>query len=389
MWTWVPAGLNLICGEAVACDHSAVATSIASQYGYIAKQSSEIAIIARQWQSMTGLPAICAMPPGGLTLSDPYVLADRRRIRRKLSFWRIMAALAAVVAVIVLVLTMDRPDTRSDHIARIAISGVISDDDALIELIDEAAQSNSAKALVVSISSPGGTTYGGERIYKALIKAGQSKPVVADVRTLAASAGYMIAASADHIVAGESSIVGSIGVIFQYAQAQDLLNKIGVRIEDIKSAPLKAEPSPFHEASEEAKAMIRAMVIDSYDWFVDLVADRRGLNRDEVLTLADGSIFTGRQGLENGLVDALGGEAEIRAYLDGRDVGKDLEIIEWTPEDDSTGLLIGARTVGLLERYFGLPGRLSDEIDRLSGGKLFLDGLVSVWQVGGQPARDN
>jgi protease-4 len=324
---------------------------------------------------------------GGTRVTDPNILADRRRIRRKLSFWRFMTVVVAIALVAGLFARFQGSGRNSDHIARIDISGVITDDQRLLDLIEDATENKAAKALVVSISSPGGTTYGGERIHKALVEAGKSKPVVADIHTLAASAGYMVAASTDHIVAGESSIVGSIGVIFQYAQAQDLLDKIGVRLEDIKSAPLKAEPSPFHEASEEAKAMIRAMVIDSYDWFVDLVADRRGLNRDEVLTLADGSIFTGRQGLENGLVDALGGEAEIRAYLDGRDVGKDLEIIEWTPEDDSTGLLIGARTVGLLERYFGLPGRLSDEIDRLSGGKLFLDGLVSVWQVGGQPAR--
>jgi protease-4 len=325
---------------------------------------------------------------GDLPLTDPNVLADRRRLRHKLGFWRILAVVAAIAVVAALALNLDGPDTRSDHIARIDISGVISDDEDLLELIGDATASQSAKALVVSISSPGGTTYGGERIYKALLEAGKSKPVVADVRTLAASAGYMIAASSDHIVAGESSIVGSIGVIFQYAQAQDLLNKIGLRIEEIKSAPLKAEPSPFHEASEEAKAMIRAMVLDSYGWFVDLVAERRGIDRADVLALADGSIFTGRQGLENGLVDAIGGEAEIRAYLKSRDVDPDLEIIEWETQSDPARQLIGAQAMDLIASYFGIPVRISDEIDRLSGGKLFLDGLVSVWQVGGKPAAD-
>lgn len=322
-------------------------------------------------------------------MTDPNLLADRRRIRRKLSFWRVTAIIVALALVVALALSFDTPDTRSAHIARIDISGVITDDDTLIELIDEAAESEAVKAMVISIASPGGTTYGGERIHKALVAAGEAKPVVADVRTLAASAGYMIAASTDHIVAGESSIVGSIGVIFQYAQAQDLLDKIGLRIEEIKSAPLKAEPSPFHEASEDAKAMIAAMVLDSFDWFVDLVAEQRDMERDKVLALADGSIFTGRQGLNNGLVDALGGEPEIRAYLESRDIGGELEIIEWKPRSDPANLLIGSRAASLIARYFGLPGRISDEIDRLSGGKLFLDGLVSVWQVGGQPARDN
>lgn len=311
------------------------------------------------------------------------MIADRRRIRRKLSFWRIMTILLTLAMAAGLAFSLGGSDRYGDHIARIDIDGIITDDRALIDLIDDAAKSETAKALVVSISSPGGTTYGGERIHKALVEASKAKPVVADIRTLAASAGYMIAASADHIVAGESSIVGSIGVIFQYAQARELLDKIGVRLEEIKSSPLKAEPSPFHEASDEAKAMIRAMVLDSYDWFVDLVAERRSMERTQVLTLADGSIFTGRQGLENGLVDALGGEAEIRAYLESRGVAGDLKIVDWSPDNETTNLLFGERVAGLIRTYLGLPSTLSDEIEHLTGGKLFLDGLVSVWQAAG------
>ncbi len=322
-------------------------------------------------------------------MTDPNLLADRRRLRRKLGFWRIAAVIAAIAVVGALALNLDGPDTRSDHIARIDISGVVTDDEKVLEMIGEIAENPAAKALVVSISSPGGTTYGGERLYKALREVGTEKPVVADVRTLAASAGYMVAASADHIVAGENSIVGSIGVIFQYAQAQDLLDKIGLSIEEIKSAPLKAEPSPFHEASDEARAMIRAMVLDSYDWFVDLVAERRGMDRRDAVRLADGSIFTGRQGLENGLVDAIGGEPDIRAYLEGRGVDEALEIIEWEPENDPARQLISARMMDLATGFFGTPARISDEINHLTGGKLFLDGLVSVWQVGGQEAAEH
>ncbi|MDP3524202.1 MAG: S49 family peptidase, partial [Hoeflea sp.] len=159
-------------------------------------------------------------------MTDPELLTDRRRIRRKLSFWRITTVLALVAMVAGLALQLDGPNRRGDHIARIDISGVIVDDQKLIDLIEEAAESKAAKGIVVSISSPGGTTYGGERIHNALVKAGEAKPVVADIHTLAASAGYMIAASTDHIVAGESSIVGSIGVIFQYAQARELLDKV-------------------------------------------------------------------------------------------------------------------------------------------------------------------
>ena len=206
---------------------------------------------------------------------DAVQLIDRRRLRRKLSFWR-AAAIIVGLAVIGVAIYAAAPDGRGgDHIARIEINGMITDDSKLVDLIEHAQEADNVKAIVVSVSTPGGTTYGGEQLRKALVEARQTKPVVADVRTLAASAGYMIAASTDHIVAGETSIVGSIGVIFQYPQVGELMDKIGVQMNEIKSSPLKAEPSPFHPATPEAEEMIRSMVLDSYDWFVDLVAEER------------------------------------------------------------------------------------------------------------------
>jgi signal peptide peptidase SppA, 36K type len=313
---------------------------------------------------------------------DAETVIDRRRLRRKLGFWRAATFFVVAVAIGAAIWRAYPAGTSSDHIARITIDGVIRDDDDLIELIEKVTESERAKAAVITISSPGGTTYGGERIHKALVRLGEAKPVVADVRTLAASAGYMIAASTDHIVAGESSIVGSIGVIFQYPQIRQLLDTLGIRVDEIKSAPLKAEPSPFHDASPEAQEMIRKLVLDSYDWFVDLVAARRKMDRQKVLTLADGSIFTGRQGLANGLVDAIGGEAEIRAYLSGRGVAEGLEIVEWKPESNQTAGLIPRVAAFLFQRITGYDTTLGHEIERLGGGKLFLDGLVSVWQAG-------
>ena len=174
------------------------------------------------------------------------------------------------------------------------------------------------------------------------------------MRTLAASAGYMVAAAGDRIVAGESSITGSIGVIFQYPQVKDLMDKVGVSLEEIKSAPLKAEPSPFHPASDDAKTMIRAMVMDSYDWFVDLVAERRKLPRTDVLRLADGSIFTGRQALAAKLVDTLGGPEAIRAYLDTRKVAKDLPFVDYEPTSRSGIPFIGGSIRELARSVFGL-----------------------------------
>ncbi len=311
---------------------------------------------------------------------DQSAIADRRQLRRKLTFWRVAAVLIALAAVFAAVAWRWPGDTQ-DHIARVSISGIIQDDSELLARLDAIAQNERAKALVVTIASPGGTTYGGEVIFKALRKVAEKKPVVSDVRTLAASAGYMVATAGDTIIAGESSITGSIGVLFQYPQMKELMDKIGVSLEEIKSAPLKAEPSPFHPASEDAKAMIRAMVMDSYDWFVDLVAERRKLPRAEVLRLADGSIFTGRQALAVKLVDTLGGPEAIRAYLDTRKVPKDLPFVDYEAPRRSAIPFLGGSIRELARSVLGLPVDLQPTIEKLTGEKLFLDGLVSVWQV--------
>ncbi|CDZ62142.1 signal peptide peptidase SppA [Neorhizobium galegae] len=315
---------------------------------------------------------------------DQMAIADRRSLRRKLSFWRIVALvfLVGIGFALYRVVAGEGVGSAVPHVARIEISGMITDDKDLLERLDKIAESSQAKALIVSISSPGGTTYGGERIFKAIRKVSEKKPVVSDIRTLAASAGYMIATAGDQIVAGESSITGSIGVIFQYPQIDEVMKKIGVSLQEIKSAPLKAEPSPFHPASEEAKTMIRNMVMDSYAWFVDLVADRRKLPRDEVLKLADGTIFTGRQALSAKLVDKLGGEEDIRAYFESRGVSKDLPVVDWKEHNSSSSFWF-ASAVSELFKLSGFGQAITPDALRTFGAdKLFLDGLVSVWQVG-------
>lgn len=314
-------------------------------------------------------------------------IAERRQLRRKLSFWRVAAFLliaAVIVAAGAYIYGSEEGGRAQAHVARVNISGLIVDDTELVERIEAIEKNDSVKAVIVSINSPGGTTYGGETTYKALRRLALKKPVVADIRTLAASAGYMIAVGGDYIVAGESSITGSIGVIFQYPQIKPLLDKIGVSLEAIKSAPLKAEPSPFNTASEESKAAIKAMVDDSFAWFVDIVVERRKLPRPEVLRLADGRIFTGRQAAKEKLVDKIGGLKEIRDYLATRKVSADLPVLEWKPKPASSNFLLGALATNLANSL-GL-GWLANAsaIKNMSEDKLLLDGLVSVWQFDGK-----
>ncbi|MBO6718059.1 MAG: signal peptide peptidase SppA [Rhizobiaceae bacterium] len=309
-------------------------------------------------------------------------IIDRRRLRRKLTFWRVSAILVAAVAIVGAAYGLFADQlgaTARDHIAKVRIEGTITEDDELLERLRAIGESNSVKAVILAVDSPGGTTAGGEAIFEAVRAIAADKPVVAQVGTLAASAGYMISSASDHIVARQSSIVGSIGVLFQFPDVTGLMDKVGIRLEGVKSSPLKAEPSPFSPTTDEERAMIRALVMDSYEWFVGLVEERRPLSRSEVLQVADGSVFTGRQALERKLVDALGGEEEVRAWLAEKGIGEDLKVVEWKPRGSAQDWLTGSAAMRALANLLGLPAG-DDLISELGADRIFLDGLVSVWQ---------
>ena len=320
-----------------------------------------------------------------MTNADEII--DRRRLRRKLSFWRIATIIILAIALLSMILFSAKDTilsgTSKDHIARVNITGVITNDAPMITLLKTLKDNKKVSAVILNISSPGGSTVGGEAMFEAVRKLAKEKPVVTTVGTLAASAGYMIASGTDHIVARRSSIVGSIGVLFQYADASQLLDKIGVKVSSVKSSPLKAEPSPFAPASEEAIAMIDRVIQDTYDWFVDIVVDRRKMTRAKALTLADGSIFTGSQGLENGLVDAIGGEEKAIDWLEtDKELDADLEVIEYKPKRPGDSLFDNPAAVQKIARYFGIELSNSDAIQLQEAirNRLLLDGLVSIWQ---------
>jgi len=309
-------------------------------------------------------------------------LIDRRRLRRKLTFWRVATLAVAAMALVAASVWLARGDlagTGTAHIAKIRIEGTITEDDELLERLEKVRTSSSVKGVILSIDSPGGTTAGGEAIFEAVRKLAADKPVVAQVGTLAASAGYMIASAADHIVARQSSIVGSIGVLVQFPDVTGLMDKIGVKLEEVKSSPLKAEPSPFNPTTDEERAMIRSMIMDSYDWFVGLVDERRPMTRAEVAAVADGSVFTGRQALQNKLVDELGGEDQAVGWLETKGVDGDLEVIEWKAKNSSWFMASEAASA-MLGRLVGLPETGVALLKELGGERLFLDGLLSVWQ---------
>lgn len=250
--------------------------------------------------------------------SDADLIVDRRSMRRKLTFWRVVAALVAVVAIVTVALLATPAGRRSiggeSAIARIKIEGLIRSDNDRVAAIERLGNS-SAKAVIVHINSPGGTTAGSEQLYDSLTRLKQKKPLVVVVDGLCASGGYIAALASDHIISQGTSLVGSIGVLVQFPNFSELMKTVGVKVEEVKSSPLKAAPNGFEPTSPEARAALDDLVKDSYAWFRDLVKSRRGMDDATLEKAADGRVFTGRQAIGLKLVDQLGDEKAAVAWL--------------------------------------------------------------------------
>ncbi len=249
---------------------------------------------------------------------DADAIVDRRRMRRKLTIRRVSALLIALVALVGLAVALvpgNRLTAPGNYIARIKVQGLIRGNQDRVEALERLSRSR-ARAVILHIDSPGGTTAGSEQLYDALRALQAKKPMVVVVDGLAASGAYIAALSCDHIIAQDTSLVGSIGVLFQYPNFTQVLKTIGIQVEEIKSSPLKAAPNGFEPTSPEARAAIAAIVTDSYAWFKDLVKNRRKMTDTQLAAVADGRVFTGRQGVPLKLVDGLGNEKTALAWLE-------------------------------------------------------------------------
>lgn len=314
---------------------------------------------------------------------DADQIVERRRLRRKVTFWRTLGVLGVIAALAVgAVAVIGRSIPASmPHVARITIGGLIRNDRERVEMLEEIGRSR-ASAVILSIDSPGGTVTGSEQLYDALRHLAAKKPVVAVVEGVAASGAYVAALGADHIIARRNALVGSIGVIYQYPNITELLKTVGVTVEDIKSSPLKASPNPYSPTSPEARAAVDALVVDSYAWFKGLVGERRKLSDAKLAAVADGRVFTGHLGLELQLVDELGDERTARAWL-AREKGvpADLKVRAWKTDQpgDEFGWLLGSvhaavSALGFPQAAALLTGAAKGAMDRAQ-----LDGLLALW----------
>jgi protease-4 len=320
---------------------------------------------------------------------DSDVIVDRRRLRRKLTFWRVLAVAIAIAAIGVVGTLVSRGRagfTTTGSIARVTIEGLIRSDQDRVEALERLEKSK-ADAVIVHINSPGGTTAGSEQLYDSLMRLKAKKPLVVVVEGLAASGGYITAIAADHIVVQQTSLVGSIGVLFQFPNFSEVLKTIGVKVEEVKSSPLKAAPNGFEPTSPEARDALDALVKDSYAWFKGIVKERRGMDDAQLEKVADGRVFTGRQAVDLKLVDQIGDEKTAVAWLvENKGVAKDLPVRDYklTPRFGDLTFLKTAASITL--DALGLGGiahqieqtGVTQAVDRLS-----LDGMLALWLPAG------
>jgi protease-4 len=215
----------------------------------------------------------------------------------------------------------------NDKVGVVSVNGIIHDSMEITEQLGDFGRDDSIVAVVLRIDSPGGGVAASQEIYDAVIELKKKKKVVASMGSVAASGGLLIACAADKIVANAGTITGSISAIMQFANFEELLKKIGLKSSVVKSGKYKDIGSPLRDMTPEERKIIQDLIDDIYNQFVDVIVRDRNITRKQVVAIADGRVFTGRQAKEYGLVDYLGdmgSAAKLASQLAGRDGKYDL-----------------------------------------------------------------
>lgn len=291
---------------------------------------------------------------------------DRRRLKRGIMLWRVIAVLALVLAALG-VWGFALPGGR--HVALLQVKGIIGNEEKQAEAVAALAEDRQVAALMVVIDSPGGAVSGGEALHDAIAKVAAQKPVVAVMQGVAASAGYMIAVPAARIFARNATITGSIGVLMEAPEFSGLLEKLGIDVQTLVSGPLKGQPSLSAPMTQAGQQALQSLLMDLYDQFVAMVAEGRHMSVADVRTLADGRAYTGRQALPLHLIDAIGGQDEARAWLaSAKGVPVDLPTQRVEPRGHGSTFL-GLHLGGLANLLFSQ--------------RVTLDGAMALWQPSG------
>ncbi|MGX6960893.1 MAG: signal peptide peptidase SppA [Rickettsia endosymbiont of Pentastiridius leporinus] len=249
----------------------------------------------------------------------PDYLIERKQTKSQLLIWK----LVAIILILLLFFFIGKDfapkevltGNNEDYIASVLIDGIIFEDEKRDKRLNKIVDNSHIKAVIVNVNSPGGTVVGSEKIYNILLKISKKKPVVIVMGTMAASGGYLISLAGDYIISHNGTITGSIGVILQTTEVTDLAQKLGITFHNFKSGELKGAPNPTEKLTEDVKVAVMENVEDTYNFFLELVAERRKMTLEQVKKLADGRIYSGRQALKLNLVDSIGSEDTALKWL--------------------------------------------------------------------------
>ena len=276
----------------------------------------------------------------------------------RITFGRVIGAL---ILIGIAVMIFNGMKFRGDHIARVELAEIIYPDQPRHDMLQKLAQDDNVLAVLIWIDSPGGLAGASEEVYQDLRAISAKKPVAAMMGGVATSGGYIVALGADRIFARKTTITGSIGVVFQWMEASALANKIGVKFYTLRSGDLKAQPDPFEQPSPKTMRHVNEILKETFDWFIDLVARRRAIEKGKLIDMiGDGRLLSGQQAFDLKLVDAMGGEKEARDWLAAQhNIPPQTPIELYKPIDPEAGLwawLFG----GALARFgFALPHQVA------------------------------
>lgn len=302
----------------------------------------------------------------------PEYIIERKKDKMQIRKWKITVLILVVLALFLNArnfIGQAKISSGNDHIGLVLIEDIIYEDGNRDKKLEEISEEERVKALIVYVNSPGGTVVGAERIYNILRKIAVKKPVVIVMGTLAASGGYLVSLGGDYIIAHNGTITGSIGVILQTAEITELAEKLGIKFNNFKSGELKASPNLTEKLTDAMRQATMESVMDTYDFFVELVAKRRSIPLDEVKKLADGRVYIAKQALQLKLIDAIGFEDDAVKWLqEVKGLSPELKIKEIKLRSEN-------KMLDLLYEDFGnmIPGFLRNK----------LQGITATWGTNG------
>lgn len=257
--------------------------------------------------------------------SDTFIVIQD--LKKKLLSWRAITFLSVTILILILgrsgIKKIKKTNTNDKTIiARIAIKDIITRESYSNQKLKDLEKDNIV-AVILDIDSPGGEVTASETLYEFFKKLTEKKPVISVINSIGASGSYMVAMSSNYIIAYNTSIIGSIGVLIQSYEVTEMADKIGIKFINIKSSPLKAIPNPYEKFTEDVEVTVRHSMDDIYDYFLSIFIESRNIDHSKALEIGNGQVYTGRQALKIGLIDKIGNENDAIEYLKSKNIDTD------------------------------------------------------------------